>query len=250
VSSKADREREFHNVVFSEHTRAPLAKFYEVQRPAFERYEALLARASSGSRALEYGCGPGSYAYFLARRGVEVTGIDISDVAIDQARERAEREGLADRCTFEVMDAEHLDLPADAFDLVCGSAILHHLDLRLALDEIARVLRKGGGGVFLEALGHNPLINLYRRLTPRYRTPDEHPLRSEDLELARARFETVELDHFGLTTLLAVPLRRRPSFRRVVRRLDRVDQALFRIGPAQRLAWSAVIRLADPRPRG
>jgi SAM-dependent methyltransferase len=246
VSERSERERDFHNAVFAEHGRAPLAKYYSVQRHAFGHYEDLISRGPAGGRALEYGCGPGSWAYFLAKRGFDVTGIDISDVAIEQATERAEREGVAERCTFRVMNAEHMDFEDSSFGLICGSAILHHLDLSLALPEIARTLTPRGHGVFLEALGTNPAINLYRRLTPRHRTPDEHPLVPADLELASQHFGSVEAEYFNFLTLAAVPLRQRPSFDRVLGRLDAADRRLFRVAALRRLAWTAVIELSQP----
>lgn len=246
MSERVEREREFHNAVFAEHGRAPLAKYYTVQRHAFKRYEELISQVPAGGQVLEYGCGPGSWAYFLAKRGIHVTGIDISDVAIEQATERAKSEGVGELCTFRVMNAEQMDFESSSFDLICGSAILHHLDLAVALPEIARTLTPRGRGVFVEALGTNPAINLYRRLTPRHRTPDEHPLVLSDLELAHSHFGTVGVDYFNFLTLAAVPLRKRPSFDRILDRLDAADQRLFSARPLQRLAWTAVIELAEP----
>lgn len=43
---------------------------------------------------LDVGCGRGRHARALARRGYEVTGIDLSERSIQQARERADAEGL------------------------------------------------------------------------------------------------------------------------------------------------------------
>ena len=70
------------------------------------------------------------------------------------------------------------------------------------------MLAPGGWAAFVEPLGHNPLINAYRRRTPEMRTPDEHPLRVEDFVMAGDRFELVEVDYFNLLTLASVPLRR------------------------------------------
>ena len=97
-------------------------------------------------------------------------------MAIEQAIEHARAEGLEDRLTFRVMDAEQLEFADDSFNLVCGSGVLHHLDLNRAYAEVARVLEPTGIGVFEEPLGHNPAINAYRRRTPEMRTVDEHPL--------------------------------------------------------------------------
>jgi len=181
------KEAAFHDVAFGQQTRQQAWKFYAVASDAYERYGELLAGSvTAGSRALEYGCGPGSRAFDLARAGASVNGIDISPVAIELARETALRQPGGERTTFDVMDAEHLAFPDASFDLVCGTSIIHHLDVDRAYGEVARVLKPGGIAVFLEALGHNPAINGYRRLTPALRTEDEHPLHEGHLRRARA----------------------------------------------------------------
>jgi len=129
VQSRQRKEKEFHNEAYSEHTRESAAKFYSVASSSKAFYEHFLESHCSQRNVLEYGCGPGSYSLYLARRGAaDVTGIDISDVGIEQAREKARRQQIA-RVTYHVMDAEAMDLPNDTFDLICGTGILHHLDL-------------------------------------------------------------------------------------------------------------------------
>src|SRR5438270_352918 len=83
--------------------------------------------------------------------------IAMAPVAMEIARQQAEREGLA--IDFAVMDAEHTTFPDASFDLIVGSGILHHLDLDRTYTEIARLLAPGGRAVFVEPLGHNALIN-------------------------------------------------------------------------------------------
>ena len=61
--------------------------------------------------ALELACGQGTGAVWLALRGLEVVGLDISSVAIDQARELAHRGGVGDRCRFDLADFD-AGLPA------------------------------------------------------------------------------------------------------------------------------------------
>ena len=134
-----------------------------------------------------------------------------------------------------------MSFPDDHFDLVYGSAILHHLDLRAACREIARVLRPGGRAVFLEPLGHNVLINLYRRLTPAMRTVDEHPLRMADLDTIAEHFADTRVHYHVLTALAAVPLRTFPGAARLFRTLHAVDRALFRVPACRRQAWQVVI---------
>ena len=59
----------------------------------------------SGS-ALDVACGTGRAALWLARRGLHVWGLDVSAVAITQARESAIRHGVAERCRFDVADLD------------------------------------------------------------------------------------------------------------------------------------------------
>ncbi|MBS9532644.1 methyltransferase domain-containing protein [Mycobacterium sp. M1] len=56
--------------------------------------------------AVDIACGPGTAAVWLARRGMQVTGFDVSPVAVAQARELAERSGVGDRCRFTVVDLD------------------------------------------------------------------------------------------------------------------------------------------------
>jgi SAM-dependent methyltransferase len=75
----------------------------------------LLARHTdvfpTAGTALDLACGQGFGAVWLARRGLEVLGLDISPVAISQARDLARRSGVGDRCRFEVVDLDD-GLPA------------------------------------------------------------------------------------------------------------------------------------------
>jgi SAM-dependent methyltransferase len=67
-------------------------------------------------RALDVACGRGGGAVWLARRGMQVWGVDISAVAIDHARASAAQWQVADRCRFDVVDLDHglpPGLPAD-----------------------------------------------------------------------------------------------------------------------------------------
>ena len=67
-------------------------------------------------RALDVGCGEGADAIWLANKGWTVTGIDISAVAIDRAKEAARTAGVV--VDFVAGDAMKASLPSGAFDLV------------------------------------------------------------------------------------------------------------------------------------
>ena len=175
-----------------------MAPAHAVLRDSRAFYEQAIRSRSRGARVLEYGCGPSAFVSALVDDAGELVGIDISDVAVMQATERAAREGRTAR--YQVMDAESLDFPDGSFDLVCSAAVLHHLDLRKAFREISRTLRPDGHAIFMEPLGHNPLINWYRRATPDLRTPDEHPLLMCDLAKTSAN---ASYDSYSLLSQLS-----------------------------------------------
>ena len=245
MATKQEREQAFHDVAYSQATREHVWGFYKATRASRQAFrDALAAEGLNGKRVLEYGSGAAAQAFFLASHGARVTGIDISPVAVERGRLRVADDGLEDRVTFEVMDGESLRFDDQSFDLVCGVGILHHLDLDRACPEIARVLTPAGAAVFVEPLGHNPLINAYRRRTPELRTPDEHPLLVDDLEGARRYFGDARFEFFHLASLAAIPFRDRGGFGKLLSRLDAVDRRLFRLlPPLQRHAWMVVLRL-------
>jgi SAM-dependent methyltransferase len=161
----------------------------------------------AGKVVLDYGCGPGYLTKYLIERGaVRVTGIDVSEGEIEQARIRAREEGLADKSEFLVVDAHATGFPDDSFDLIVGDSILHHLDLRVALEELRRILRPGGKAVFMEPLWHNPILRAGRALTPTARTPDEHPLTTADWELCGEIFENFHHDEREFLTIPLMPI--------------------------------------------
>jgi SAM-dependent methyltransferase len=245
---RLEREKKYHDQYFKSGDREQTQKFYTVFGASTDCYEKYLSAHCRGKTVLEYGCGEGkwSYAYWLAERGADVYGIDISGVAIAIARGTAMERGLD--INFRVMNGEAMDFPDHTFDLICGSAILHHLDLNKAYAELARTLKPHGSAVFSEPLGHNPLINLYRQRTPQLRTADEHPLKMRDLKLARKYFGKVEMKSFYLLSLVGVPLRRTFFYPAVRSFLNACDRALFAVIPFfRRYAWISIITLSQPK---
>jgi len=98
-------------------------------------------------QAADLGCGPGHLVVELAQAtpALHLTGIDLSDEMLVQARARAQLAGLSDRITFKEGNAAQIPLPDGSLDLVVSTLSLHHWsDPVGVLDEIARVLRPGG----------------------------------------------------------------------------------------------------------
>ena len=77
-------------------------------------------------RTIDFGCGAGNYAIYLAGRGFEVTGVDSSPCAIAIARENAQKKGV--RCEFIVADVlGDMHEVKGGFDFGFDWELLHHL---------------------------------------------------------------------------------------------------------------------------
>tara|TARA_R110000868_G_scaffold259361_9_gene517454 strand:- start:58929 stop:59657 length:729 start_codon:yes stop_codon:yes gene_type:complete len=240
TEERLKREKEFHNETFSTNSRKAASKYYKSAGSSLDFYKNTICNNIQGKKVLEYGCGPGSASFDLARLGAEVYAIDISDVAIEQTKAKALSEGLEIHCS--VMDAENLSFEDATFDLICGRAILHHLDLERSYSELKRTLKPDGKAVFFEPLGHNPIINIYRYFTPKMRTVDEHPLLIEDIKLAEKYFAIVNSNHFNLIATASSFL---PFLSRI---LNNVDKFLFKMLPfLKKYSWITVIEFSKPK---
>jgi len=97
-------------------------------------------------KTVDLGCGVGHYAIYLAGRGFDVTGIDISPTAIKIAKEKAEKENV--KCTFIVADVlGSLDEVKDAFDFAYDWSLLHHVypeQRKKYIDNVKRIQNSGG----------------------------------------------------------------------------------------------------------
>lgn len=118
------------------------------ERPALR---ALLPEVR-GLRVLDAGCAAGTHSAWLAERGADVDGIDVSEPMIALARTR-----VGERARFHTADLEQrLPFADGTFDLVMSSLALHYVrDLDAAIGEFARVLRPGGTLAFST---HSPLL--------------------------------------------------------------------------------------------
>lgn len=68
-------------------------------------------------------------------------------------------------------------------DYAFGNGVLHHLDLERFAANFSRTLAPGGFGRFIEPAQGNLLIRTFRKLTPKLRTPDEHPFDAASFHL-------------------------------------------------------------------
>lgn len=112
---------------------------YNYRRKLLEDF----AGGCAGTRLLEVGCGLGLELAKLAELGFRVTGVDLAPTAVELCNRYLKSKGLSGGAL--VQNAEQLDFPDAAFDVVYSSGVLQHTpDIGRAIDEIWRVLKPGG----------------------------------------------------------------------------------------------------------
>ena len=111
--------------------------------------------ARGGEAGLDVGCGPGFLACELAADMApagRIVAIDASPHSVDATAARAAKSGLAGMVTVQIGDAASLDFPDGTFDFVVGTQVYCYVsDVARAMQEAARVLRKGGRLVVLDS---------------------------------------------------------------------------------------------------
>lgn len=98
-----------------------------------------------GARALDVGCGPGYLVAELARRDLDVWGVDTSGPMLAQAERRFGEAHFERRPHFQIAQAQRLPFRDGGFDLVCSTGMIEYLgEDGPTLEEFWRVLRPGG----------------------------------------------------------------------------------------------------------
>lgn len=100
-------------------------------------------------RLLDLGCGQGRNAVWLADAGYDVLGLDLSPVAIEQARRLAAEAGVA--AEFAAVDLANWEPEPDAFDYALLSYLQLHPQPRRKVHRAVERALKRGGTVFLVA---------------------------------------------------------------------------------------------------
>lgn len=219
-------------------------KYYQATGRSKAYVDEWISREAKGKIFLDYACGNGANAIKAAKAGAVLSiGIDISAVSVGNASRDAAEAGVSANTCFVQADAENTMLPDGSIDTIICSGMLHHLDLACAFPELQRILAPGGVILGVEALDYNPLIKLYRQLTPDMRTDWEkaHILSLKDLRFAKKFFDLGEVRYWHVVSIIG------GKFPILLPLLDAVDVALTRIPGIQLMAWIFTFELKSKK---
>jgi SAM-dependent methyltransferase len=101
----------------------------------------LAAHGVAGKRVLDLGSGSGEVSLVAARLGASVTGLDIVPAMVEIARREAERQGVAERVTFQVHDVVTQPVPATDVAMMIG-VIEYYSDLAPILGKVCASTRE------------------------------------------------------------------------------------------------------------
>lgn len=165
-----------------------------------------MAQQKPKGQLLEIGCSMGTDLLQIARLGLNVTGIDLTEEGIALAQKRFVLYDIP--ATLKTDNAENLSFANDCFDIVYSFGVLHHTpDTQKSIDEVYRVLKPDGIAVIM--LYHRRSFNyiIHRLLNAPFdgnwkdRCPIEKTYTKKQVKEMFEKFENVHLDiEYFLTT--------------------------------------------------
>jgi ubiquinone/menaquinone biosynthesis C-methylase UbiE len=127
---------------YARNTARDMTRFTEVAR-------LVAGRVRPGGAVLEVAPGPGYLSIEIARRGYEVTALDISKSFVRIASKNAAQEGVA--VDVRLGNAAAMPFAAESFDfVVCTAAFKNFSEPLAAIDEMHRVLKPGGEALIVD----------------------------------------------------------------------------------------------------
>ena len=134
----------FHNLHLPDGTQtAPDHPLGDFPRFKWDEIAPHLPEDLSEWTALDIGCNAGFYSFELAKRGAQVTGIDLDPRYLQQARWAAKRMELDDKVSFRRMQVYDLAREGTQYDLVLFLGVFYHLRYPLlGLDAVAQSTRR------------------------------------------------------------------------------------------------------------
>jgi len=256
-----DREAAFHDAWANDTKLSDILVRECFEAPTAMENQFILQRMGDlrGKKLLDIGAGLGESSVYFALQGADVTTVDISPQMVETALKLGEQFGI--KLQGLVSGGEALNLPEAAYDIIYIANTIHHVqDRALLFLQMHRALKPGGRFFSYDPLAYNPVINVYRRMASEVRTPDESPLTTADLRLAKKYFRNVGHREFWVSSLLLFVkyylrdrvdpnadrywkriLRETPQTLRWWMPLQSLDKFLARIPLMRWLAWNMVM---------
>lgn len=204
-------------------------------------FHSILNNEWNGKYVLDYACGRGNWSIYFALTGARcVAGFDMDPIGIEAAHSSAMTHGIADKCQFLEADASNLPYSDSEFEIVIGTAALHHtIKYDNIFEELFRVMKPGGKAFFLENLADFPLWRLHWWLKGQIPEGDV-PIFSKEVRLKSRMFSKCEIIGDTLVHSLKHYLYKeegmKPWRRSLLRFTYSTDQMIFRTFPRLR-SW-------------
>jgi 2-polyprenyl-3-methyl-5-hydroxy-6-metoxy-1,4-benzoquinol methylase len=198
-----DREAAFHDAWASDTKLSDILVRECFEAPTAMENQFILQRMGDlrGKKLLDIGAGLGESSVYFALQGADVTTVDISPQMVETALKLGAQFGV--KLQGLVSGGEAPNLPEARYDIIYIANTIHHVQDRASLfSQMHRALKPGGKFFSYDPLAYNPAINVYRRMATEVRTPDEAPLTTADVRLAKKYFQHVGHREFWISTLM------------------------------------------------
>lgn len=184
--------------------------------PYLRYYQSIINNIPSNSKILELASGTGRHSLKLLDTGGEVWALDISATSLEVLRLRSQG-----RINTVCAEIGKTPFENETFDFVVCCGGLSYENNQILLEEVVRILKPGGGVIFLDTLNHNPIYRINRFIhflkgNRTFSTLKQMP-RMNYINFLSSHFERTDFQTFGNLLWLSSILHRLG-----IRRLDLV----------------------------
>ncbi len=127
-----------------------------------ENVQAVLGSGLEGKKVIDVGCGGGILAESMAKRGADVTGVDLAEESLKVATLHAEQSGLSDTLRYQQIPVEQMSFEqAEQYDVVTCMEMLEHVPDPSSVVQACFDLLKPNGVCVLSTINRNPKSYLF-----------------------------------------------------------------------------------------